>query len=442
MLESDRGKAVPGEWRVMRSYRFERRGSACSPAAMHFLRDGLHAGCRLPNPWKWASCGRLATASLETGTGLSKTRSQSPFPTALAFFLSRLFIRRGATSVDKPRGKHDGIRFAQIWRLEGRTLEDEDGGYCRNETKGELVMSPETDLTVAIAHDPRNIEKAIERVLSDVPLEDFRDKVVAIHPNDTTASEKDKTACTRPESLRATIQAIKNLHPKGIVITGGSGAKETEEVFKIMGDMEVIESEGVEWHDHTKPPFVPVDLPFGPQRVVMVNERVLQYEKLVSLAQLKVHSTATVTMAIKNIAMSYPAAGFYGMPRVSQKKHPHNILQDKHAFLVGMLMRFPIDLAIVLGAPAMVGKGPIGGKAVETGLALGGSERGDGGFGGGIPAGVRDAGGAVPASGGSDGSGDIHATEPGGGRWRVKIEGLSVEEAVKIFRKAVYGETF
>ena len=116
----------------------------------------------------------------------------------------------------------------------------------------------------------------------------------------------------------------------------------------------------------------PVDLPFGPQRQIMVNPRVLEYEKLVSLAQLKVHRTATVTLAIKNIAMSFPAADFYGHPRVSQKIHPHNILKDKQAFLVGMLMRFPIDLAIVVGHPAMIGTGPIGGKAVETGLVIAG----------------------------------------------------------------------
>ena len=133
---------------------------------------------------------------------------------------------------------------------------------------------------------------------------------------------------------------------------------ETEDVFRVMGYLDVISQEGVEWFDHNKAPFVAVDLPFGPQRQVMVNPRVLEYEKLVSLAQLKVHRTATVTLSIKNIAMSFPAADFYGHPRVSQKLHPHNILKDKQAFLVGMLMRFPIDLAIVVGHPAMIGTGP------------------------------------------------------------------------------------
>ena len=223
-------------------------------------------------------------------------------------------------------------------------------------------MNAESSLTVSIANRPGNIEKAIEEALGRVSLEDFRDKLVAIKPNDTTATPDDKTACTQADTLRATIRFVKTLHPRSIVVTGGAGAMETEDVFKVLGYPEVIASEGVEWFDHNKGPFVPVDLSFGPQRRIMVNPRVLTYEKIVSLAQLKVHSTATVTLAIKNVAMSYPAADFYGHPRVKQKLHPHNILVDKQAFLVGMLMRFPIDLAIVTGHPAMIGKGPVGGR--------------------------------------------------------------------------------
>ena len=226
-------------------------------------------------------------------------------------------------------------------------------------------------------------------------------------------------------------------------MTGGSGNLETGQVFKVLGYPEVIASEGVDWFDHNQPPFVPVDLTFGPQRRVMVNPRVLEYEKLVSLAQLKVHSTAAVTLAIKNVAMSYPAAEFYGYPRVKQERHPHNILVDKQAFLVGMLMRFPIDLAIVTGHPAMIGTGPVGGKAVETGLVIAGRNpvsvdsvaahllgfetlaiqhiRQAAEFGLGVP---------LTPIGGEAGQG------------RLKIEGTSVEEATRVFRKAAYGEAF
>ena len=41
---------------------------------------------------------------------------------------------------------------------------------------------------------------------------------------------------------------------------------ETEDVFKVLGYFDVIQSEGVEWFDHNRAPFVAVDLPFGPQR--------------------------------------------------------------------------------------------------------------------------------------------------------------------------------
>ncbi|HMB03451.1 MAG TPA: DUF362 domain-containing protein [Isosphaeraceae bacterium] len=304
-------------------------------------------------------------------------------------------------------------------------------------------MKPQDALTVSIAHHADDIGKAVTRALSEVALEDFKDRVVAIKPNDTTATARDKTACTQADTLRATIRFLKDLHPKQIIVTGGSGKDQTEDVFQIMGYLEVIDDEGVEWFDHNKAPFVPVDLPFGPQRRVMVNPRVLEYEKLVSLAQLKVHQTATVTLSIKNIAMSYPAADFYGHPRVSQKLHPHNILKDKQAFLAGMLMRFPIDLAIVVGHPAMIGTGPIGGKAVETGLVLAGRD----------PVAVDSVGAcllgfetlgvqhlhhAVQLGLGVPYSDPEREGEPG----RLTIRGISVEEATKIFRRAAYGEEF
>lgn len=304
-------------------------------------------------------------------------------------------------------------------------------------------MSPDASLTVSIAHQPDNIERAITQALSRVDLDDFRDRVVAIKPNDTTASDDDKTACTQADSLRATIRFVKTLHPKKVVVTGGSGAKETEDVFRIMGYLDVISQEGVEWFDHNKPPFLAVDLPFGPQRQIMVNPRVREYEKLVSLAQLKVHRTATVTLSIKNIAMSFPAADFYGHPRVSQKLHPHNILKDKQAFLVGMLMSFPIDLAIIVGHPAMIGSGPIGGKAVETGLVVAGRNAVSvdtvGAFLLGFETlGVQHLHQAVQLGLGIPYSDSEKEGSPG----KLKIVGTPVAEAAKVFQRAAYGQVF
>jgi hypothetical protein len=70
----------------------------------------------------------------------------------------------------------------------------------------------------------------------------------------------------------------------------------------------------------------------GPQRSVMVNPRVLDYETLIVVSQMKLHRTATVTMALKNVAMSYRAADFYGHPRAKEKHH-NDFYKDMHSFI-------------------------------------------------------------------------------------------------------------
>lgn len=224
--------------------------------------------------------------------------------------------------------------------------------------------------SVSLTYDP-DIGSAIKSAFEHLQdLEEvFRGKQVAIKPNDTWASPRDLTPCTQADTLRAVIRRVKEYHPKSIVVSGGAGAAETGDIFRYLGLDTVIEEEGVEFFDHNRPPFVAVPLEYGPQREVMVNQRVLEYETLVSLAQLKVHDSATVTLTMKNIALSYPAADYYGHPR-SRRMHHHSIFKDLHTFIAGMCRRFPIHLGIIAGHPAMIGEGPIGGKTFETGLVI------------------------------------------------------------------------
>src|SRR4051794_27331027 len=229
---------------------------------------------------------------------------------------------------------------------------------------------------VAITHNSR-IESAIEEALAAIDLHSLiSGKRVAVKPNDTWAAEADKTGVTQPDTLRAVLRAINPLHPANLVVTGGAGAAETDDVFRIAGLMDIIKEEHAEFFDHNRPPFKEVQLTYGndpeavgPQKSVMVNPRVLEYETLVSLAQLKLHETATVTMSLKNIAMSYPAADYYGHPR-SRKKHDNAFFDDMHSFIASMAKRFPIQLAIIAGHPAMIGTGPLGGHTFETGLII------------------------------------------------------------------------
>jgi uncharacterized protein (DUF362 family) len=230
---------------------------------------------------------------------------------------------------------------------------------------------------VAITQNLRSIEHAVADALEKVPLDDLvRRKLVAVKPNETYADSGDSSGVTQPDTLRAVIQQIKRFGPREIVVTGGSGAAKTKEVFRVAGLLEVVEDEGVEFFDHNQPPFSEVELEYapqldvaGPQKSVMVNPRVLEYETLVVVSQLKMHETATVTLALKNIAMSYPAAEYYGYPRSTQK-HEHQFFDDMHSFIAAMAKRFPIQLAVTVGHPAMIATGPLGGHVVETGICI------------------------------------------------------------------------
>jgi uncharacterized protein (DUF362 family) len=229
---------------------------------------------------------------------------------------------------------------------------------------------------VIITHSQK-IDDAIAAALGHVPLESLvAGRRVAVKPNETWASSDDVSGITQPDTLRAVLRAIKQYEPRELIVTGGAGAAETEEVFRVGGLMDVVREQSAEFVDHNRPPFVSVDLEYrpsaevaGPQSSVMVNPRVLEYEVLIALNQLKLHETATVTLALKNIAMSFPAADYYGHPRSTQK-HENQFFADMHSFIASMAKRFPIDLAITVGHPAMIGTGPLGGHTVETGIVI------------------------------------------------------------------------
>lgn len=197
----------------------------------------------------------------------------------------------------------------------------------------------------------------------------FTKRQVVIKPNETWASRRDPTACTQADTLQAVIRYVKRFRPAEIIVSGGSGAGETDDIFRVLGIDRVIQEEKVEFIDHNRGPFQEVKLDYGPEKTVLVNPRVLEYDILISLAQHKVHHKAKVTLSMKNIAMSYPAADYYGHPRAKHRQ-PHNFFKDIHRHIVGMCHKFPIDLAIIAGHPAMTGTGPIGGHTFESGLTI------------------------------------------------------------------------
>lgn len=294
-------------------------------------------------------------------------------------------------------------------------------------------------VAVVITHDD-DIEAAVGAALDRIDLEPLvRGRLVAVKPNETWASAEDTTGVTQADTLRAVLRRLKRLGPRELVVSGGAGAAETEDVFRYAGLIEVIEQEGVSFFDHNRAPFTEVALSYdrehdvdGPQQSIMVNPRVLEYETLIALNQLKLHSTATVTMALKNIAMSFPAADYYGHPR-GRQNHQHEFFEDMHSFIAAMAKRFPIDLAITVGHPAMIASGPLGGHAVETGMVIVSTD-----------AVAADAVGAKLLGFGPQAVRHLwEAGRMGLGETDVKVmefPALSLREGIEAFTQAAYGE--
>src|SRR5438477_1169813 len=109
--------------------------------------------------------------------------------------------------------------------------------------------------TVAVTQNDA-IEDAVAEALSHVPLESLiRGKLVAVKPNETWASADDTTGVTQPDTLRAVLRYVKQYGPRQLVVTGGSGAAETDEVFRVAGLKDVVEREEAIFVDHNRPPF-------------------------------------------------------------------------------------------------------------------------------------------------------------------------------------------
>src|SRR5438105_7177662 len=95
---------------------------------------------------------------------------------------------------------------------------------------------------VVITLNRSDIGAAIDDALDAIALEPLvAGKRVAVKPNDTWASAEDKTGITQPDTLRAVLRNILRLGPRELIVTGGAGAAQTDDVFRIGGLMDVVD---------------------------------------------------------------------------------------------------------------------------------------------------------------------------------------------------------
>ncbi len=195
------------------------------------------------------------------------------------------------------------------------------------------------------------------------------DDVVVITPNWVQKKLPQSGIVVGNETLKTLISFIKSCQPKRIVVASGSGGGNTREVMINGGFNEVIESEGVEFIDLNEGPFLSMELNHHQPHSTQLNTLFKELTVLVSFTQLKMHEEATISGAIKNIALSWPPSSQHGTPKKNTGIH-----DNLHEFIVAMAEVLPIDLSLVSANPAMVGTGPAKGIPKHTGLVIAGTD--------------------------------------------------------------------
>ncbi len=205
-------------------------------------------------------------------------------------------------------------------------------------------------------------QESMKAALEPLPIDKIinRSDKVVITPNWVNLKTPATACVVGPDSLRELIRYIKLFGPREIVIATGS-AEDTEKVFHAVGYDKVIEEEQVGFVDLNYGPYTEIELEHDLVPRTKINRIIEEMDVLISFTQLKQHEEATISAAIKNIAMGWPPAEIHGFPKKLLKIH-----EDLHGFLIAMAKKIPIDLAIVSADKAMIGTGPSNGIAVDT----------------------------------------------------------------------------
>lgn len=208
-----------------------------------------------------------------------------------------------------------------------------------------------------------NEQQSIVEAINLLPINEVirGGDVVVITPNWVKALAPYTATVVGPETLRQLIQFVKTKDPKEIVIAVGSGGEETTKVFEGIGYNEVIIQEGVRFVDLNYGPYIDLQLEHSVVPQTKINKLLEEIDVLISFTQLKYHEEATISAAIKNVALGWPPAEIHGFPKKLLGIH-----EDLHGFIVAMTKKIPIDLSIISVDKAMIGTGPSEGKAVNT----------------------------------------------------------------------------
>jgi len=221
------------------------------------------------------------------------------------------------------------------------------------------------------------VEEALERAVDYLGgIEEIvpEGSKVLIKPNIVRLQAPPDTS--DPVIVKALANIVKRRNPSTIWIADGSGEGNTTENFQSLGFFPVADEIRAQLADLNHGEMVNAAVPGG--GIVFddftFNRIVAEADVLISVACMKTHSQAVVTLGMKNLVGLAPGS-IYGFP----KSILHNGAEDKgDNYMAGVIVDLSrarkINLVIIDGRTGMEGQGPHDGTPVQLGLLIVGTD--------------------------------------------------------------------
>jgi len=217
------------------------------------------------------------------------------------------------------------------------------------------------------------VRDALELIRDDVHIP--ADRPVLVKPN--MVSDTNQLAATPVEAVRATLDFLVTLGVEKFIVGEGTAGPEgdTMGAFERFGYLPLQDSYDIEFRNLNENEWIPLEaLGPGLEPVPIHIGRTYVDYYVVSVARMKTHLQAVVTLSLKNTAIASICnperhSGAWHEPEPGKFSHDPKPINLNLARLIRAAKP---AIGIVDGVVGMEGKGPVAGTPVSSGVALAG----------------------------------------------------------------------
>jgi len=240
----------------------------------------------------------------------------------------------------------------------------------------EFKFRGEAKAVVAVVRaDRSNVSAALREAFELLDLKNLikPGSRVMVKPNVVRLQEPPDTI--HPGTVEALVELLKSMGASEVVVAEGSGEGSTMENFDALGYSEMASKTGVELLDLNFGELVNVTIPNGRAfKSMTFHKRLFEVDVFISLACMKTHSDAVVTLGLKNLIGIAPGS-VYGIPKGALHEADSRLGGTYMAAPITDLAKArPINLTIIDGIVAMEGLGPHRGTPVDMGVIIVGED--------------------------------------------------------------------